>query len=231
MYEYLDKDFDGTGATVTRLTKAGQAAWRKEDEEKSRKYASHLLRCLQRWVPNYAERPPLYEPPKLGSTKDTLPENFAFRSSFRRITEFEAMNLFLLRQHELDGLERKTANNPLLVLDPLQILDYEEVQQRAMDCHGGFEGHNQRVLALANKAVSNRHWDWEEFPLDLMIGLALSPTAVKDLRGNSKLKDKALLEVWWPPYDPLGDVFIRAKCAPGHCDGCRMYDPDDWMYM
>ncbi|PBK98379.1 hypothetical protein ARMGADRAFT_574996 [Armillaria gallica] len=139
------------------------------------------------------------------------------------------MNLFLLKQHELDGLERKTSDSPALGLDPLQILNYEEVQQRAMDCHGGFEGHNQRVLALADKAVSNTRWDWEEFPLELMTGLALSPTSVKQSRG-SKLQDKALLEVWWPPYDPLGDEFVHETCAPGHCDGCRMYDPDDWMY-
>ncbi|KAK0440563.1 hypothetical protein EV421DRAFT_1815750 [Armillaria borealis] len=224
VYEYLDKDFDGTGVTVTRVTKAAQAAWIKEDEAKSRKYADHLLRCLQRWVPDYAKSPTSYEPPKLGSTKDTLPENFAFRPSFRPITEFEAMNLFLLHQHELDGLERKTADNPVLVLDPLQILNYEEVQQRAMDCHGGFEGHNKIVLDLENKAVSNKRWDWKEFPLDLMTELALSPTSVKDLRGNSKLKDKVLLEVWWPPYDPVGDEFVHETCAPGHGDGCRMYD-------
>ncbi|KAK0234530.1 hypothetical protein EDD85DRAFT_844274 [Armillaria nabsnona] len=223
MIEYSNKDFDGTGVTAARLTKAGQAVFRKEDEAKSRKYSIHLLGCLRRWVPNYAKRPPSYEPPKLGSTKYTLPENFTFRPSFRRITEFEATNLFLLHQHELDDLERKTPDNPL---DPLQILNYEEVQQRAMDCHGGFKGHNQMVLALANKAVSHTRWDWEEFPLDLMIELALSPTSVKDLRGNSKLKDKALLEVWWPPYDPFGDK----PCAPGHCDGCRMSDPDEWMY-
>ncbi|KAK0218654.1 hypothetical protein IW262DRAFT_1046656 [Armillaria fumosa] len=224
VYEYLDKDFDGTGVTATRVTKAAQAAWKKEDEAKSRKYADHLLGCLQRWVPDYSKRPSSYKPPKLGSTKDSLPENFAFRPSFRRITESEAMNLFLLYRHELDGLERKLA----YYSDPLQseLLNYEEVQQRAMDCHGGFEGHNQIVLALANKAVSNTRWDWEEYPLDLMTGLALSPTSVKNLRGNSKLKDKALLEVWWPPYDPFGDE----PCAPGHCNGCRRHDPDEWMY-
>ncbi|PBK59441.1 hypothetical protein ARMSODRAFT_798638 [Armillaria solidipes] len=216
VYEYLDKDFDGTGVTVTRVTKAAQAARRKE-EAKSKEYADHLLRCLQRWVPDYAKRPPSYEPPMLGSTRDSLPYNFVFRFSFRPIAEFEAMNLFLLHQHELDGLERKATDN----LDPLQILNYEEVQQRAMDCHGGFEGHNQIVLDLANKAVSNKRRDWEEYPLDLMTELALSPTSMKDLRGNSKLKDKVLLEVWWPPYE---------TCAPGHCDGCRKYDLDEWMY-
>lgn len=114
-----------------------------------------------------------------------------------------------------------------------------------MDCHGGFDGHNQkyvsygsflwrtskaaicRVLDLSNDAVSKNYWDWGTYPEDFMIEFALSPIALKKSRKTSELDDRALLEVWWPPYNPIGDKFMRKICAPGHCDGCRMESAPD----
>ena len=109
-----------------------------------------------------------------------------------------------------------------------------------MDCHGGFDGHNRkyasylnflwrtskaricRVLDLSNEAVSKNYWDWRTFPQDLMIEFSLSPIALKKKCNKTELDDKAFLEVWWPPYDPMGVRFMRQVCAPRHCDGCRM---------
>ncbi|PBK98375.1 hypothetical protein ARMGADRAFT_1075228 [Armillaria gallica] len=98
---------------------------------------------------------------------------------------------------------------------------------RAMDCHGGFDGHNRKVLDLSNDAVSKNYWDWGTYPEDLMIEFALSPIALKKSRKTSELDDRALLEVWWPPYDPIGDELMRKTCAPGHCDGCRTESAPD----
>ncbi|SJL06455.1 uncharacterized protein ARMOST_09792 [Armillaria ostoyae] len=168
---------------------------------------------------DYAETPASYEPPTFECTKPSLPNDFAMRPGSRLITELEAMNLFLLRRYELEGLERKSINTGS-ALDSSEGLDYNEVQQRAMDCHGGFDGHNRKILDLSNEAVSKNYWDWGTYPEDLMIEFALSPIALKKSSKTSEPDDKAFLEVWWPPYDPIGDKFMRKVCAPGHCDGC-----------
>ncbi|PBK59438.1 hypothetical protein ARMSODRAFT_1090764 [Armillaria solidipes] len=227
--EYLTKSHDETGAPIARiarLTKAGRDIMGEREENEARENRNVLTDCLTLWVPDYAETPTSYEPPTFECTKPSLPNNFAMRPGSRLITELEAMNLFLLRRCELEGLDRKSINTGL-ALDSQDGLDYNEVQQRAMDCHGGFDEHNRKILDLSNEAVSKNYWDWGTFPEDLMIEFALSPIALKKKCSKTELDDKAFLEVWWPPYDLIGDQFMRKVCAPGHCDGCRMEDAPD----
>ncbi|KAK0452951.1 uncharacterized protein EV420DRAFT_1645482 [Desarmillaria tabescens] len=221
LVEYPDRNHDGTGATIARLTKKGREFFDEREENEARKNRQVLTDCLTLWVPDHAETPASYELPTFECTKSSLPNNFAMRPGSRLITELEAMNLFLLRRCELEGLKRRSINNGF-ALDSPEGLNYNEVQQRAMDCHGGFDGHNQKVLDLSNTAVSKNYWDWGTFPEDLMIEFALSPIALKNKCDKTELNDKAFLEVWWPPYDPIGDQFTRVVCAPGHCDGCRI---------
>ncbi|KAK0187310.1 hypothetical protein F5146DRAFT_1226835 [Armillaria mellea] len=228
--EYLTETHDRTGAPIARiarLTKAGRDIIGETEESEANKNRKVLTDCLTLWVPDYAETPASYEPPAFECTKPSLPNNFAMRPGSRLITELEAMNLFLLRRYELGGLERKNINTGF-ALDSSEGLDYNEVQQRAMDCHGGFDGHNRKILDLSNEAVSKNYWDWRTFPEDLMIEFALSPIALKKKCNKTEYDDKAFLEVWWPPYDPMGVRFMRQVCAPGHCDDCRMEAAPDF---
>ncbi|KAK0440560.1 hypothetical protein EV421DRAFT_1737225 [Armillaria borealis] len=196
LVEYLTKSHDETGAPIpriARLTKAGRDILGEREETEARKNRKVLTDCLTLWVPDYAETPASYEPPTFECTKTSLPNNFAMRPGSRLITELEAMNLFLLRRYELEGLERKSINTGS-ALDSSEGLDYNEVQQRAMDCHSGFDGHNQKILDLSNDAVSKNYWDWGTYPEDLMIEFALSPIALKKSSKTSELDDKAFLE-------------------------------------
>ncbi|KAK0194623.1 hypothetical protein F5146DRAFT_444972 [Armillaria mellea] len=153
---YWDKNFEGGGTTMTSLTDAGMRSLAEATSPEAEKYRAQLTACLQQSVPGFDAKQQGYVPPLLGSTKDTLPVDFAYRPATRRLTELEAMNLFLLRLHELDGLERETQADGLdrdhhtnlnFPIGPIlysgTTLSYEDVQQRAMDCHDGFESHNQ----------------------------------------------------------------------------------------
>ncbi|KAK0218652.1 hypothetical protein IW262DRAFT_1297811 [Armillaria fumosa] len=157
LVEYLTKSHDESGAPtarIARLTKAGRDIFGEREENEARKNREDLMDCLRLWVPDYAETVASYEPPTFECTKPSLPDNFATRPGSRLITELEAMNLFLLRRCELEGLERKSINTDL-ALDLPDGLDYNEVQQRAMDCHGGFEGHNRNPIALKKSSKTS----------------------------------------------------------------------------
>ncbi|KAK0234528.1 hypothetical protein EDD85DRAFT_938802 [Armillaria nabsnona] len=110
---------------------------------------------------------------------------------------------------------------------PITELEAMNLFLRTMDCHGGFNEHNRKILDLSNEAASKFYWDWRTFPEDLMIQFAVSPIELKNKCSKNELDGKAFLEVWWPPYDPIGDQFTCTVCAPGHYDGCRMEDAPD----
>ncbi|SJL10712.1 uncharacterized protein ARMOST_14105 [Armillaria ostoyae] len=231
---YLDENFVGGGATMTTSTEAGIRIQAEATSPKAKEYRTQLEACLQQSVPDYDAKPQAYIPPQLGSTKDTLPADFSYRPATRRLTELEAMNLFLLRLHELDGLERRTQADGLdmdhlpnlnFPVGPIlysgKTLSYEDVQQRAMDCHGGFGSHNQMILQKAKQAVKKwKYGQWKPFPRELLERFALSPGRLKNEAWAKEVRDKRLLEVWWPPYDrntddDFGDYNLY---APGSSD-------------
>ncbi|KAK0484495.1 hypothetical protein IW261DRAFT_841064 [Armillaria novae-zelandiae] len=226
---YLDEDFVGEGMVMTTITEAGRRNQAQATSLKAKEYQTQLTECLRESVPDFDAEPQTHILPQLGSTKDTLPDDFAYRPAIRRLTELEAMNLFLLRQFELDGLERKTQadgldmdhhtdlNSPIgPILYSGKTLSYEDVQQRAMDCHGGFESHNQMILQKASQAVKKWEYDqWKPFPAELLARFALSPKRLKSEVWAKEIQEKSLLEVWWPPYDHGMDEFVAELCAPG----------------
>ncbi|KAK0460691.1 uncharacterized protein EV420DRAFT_226051 [Desarmillaria tabescens] len=199
---------------MTVPTRAGMRSRLDTTSSEVKEYRTRLIVCLQQSVPDYETKPEKYTPPELGSTKDTLPANFAYRPATRGLTELEAMNLFLLRLHELDGLDRRLQPDGLDMDHPKadcsigpilysgQTLNYEDVQQRAMDCHGGFESHNEMILQKAKKAVDEwKYGQWKPFPEELLARFALSPGRLKYKDWAKDVQDKSLLAVWWPPYD------------------------------
>ncbi len=101
----MDENFEGGGATVTSLTDAGIRFQAETTSPEAEKYRAQLRLCLQQSVPGYDAKSQTYIPPQLGSTKDTLPADFAYRPATRRLTELEAMNLFLVGNiyHQMTG--------------------------------------------------------------------------------------------------------------------------------
>lgn len=81
---------------MTISTEAGARIQAEATSPKVKEYRTQLEACLQQSVPDYDAKPQAYIPPRRGSTKDTLPADFAYRPATRRLTELEAMNLFLV---------------------------------------------------------------------------------------------------------------------------------------
>ncbi len=68
---------------------------RRKQQNAASAYDKGLVQCLAYFLPTYEQGPDTYTPPSVSSAS-ALPDNFAFRSG-RRVTELEAMNLFLVR--------------------------------------------------------------------------------------------------------------------------------------
>ncbi|KAK0219645.1 hypothetical protein EDD85DRAFT_960831 [Armillaria nabsnona] len=183
-------------------------------------------------VSDFDITPQAYTPPQLGSAKDTLPQDFAYRPTTRRLTELEAMNLFLLRRCELYGLERNQPdgndwNHPDSdggvgpILYSGDTLDYRAVQQRAMGCHGGFSEHNKMIFEKAKPAVtavraSQGDYSYDLFPREILKRFAMSPKDLKEKPWAKDVQDRSLIEVWWPPYEVITDDYGASDLyAPG----------------
>jgi hypothetical protein len=85
---------------VARLLPGTAKVWSQELAKKQQKHAKEYIQvlttCLREALPDYDERPNSYAPPVKGLYDHTLPAKFTFRPCSRRITELEAMNLFLV---------------------------------------------------------------------------------------------------------------------------------------
>ncbi|KAK0447079.1 hypothetical protein EV421DRAFT_181665 [Armillaria borealis] len=233
LFDSLDENYDPRLGTVTRPTAAGLQADLDRNKTRAAEYRAELEKCLRSWVSDYDITPQAYTPPQLGSTKDTLPQDFAYRPATRRLTELEAMNLFLLRRCELDGLERRNQpdgndwNHPDSDggIEPIlysgDTLDYRAVQQRAMDCHGGFSEHNKMIFEKAKPAVaalraSQGDYPYDLFPREILKRFAMNPKDLKEKPWAKDVQDKSLIEVWWPPYEVITDDYGASDLyAPG----------------
>ncbi|KAF9045906.1 hypothetical protein BDZ89DRAFT_1058467 [Hymenopellis radicata] len=205
----------------SRTTAAMKAEDRRKQQTAASDYDKALVKCLEYFLPAYEQGPDTTYTPPSGSSS-TLPDNFAFRPG-RRITELEAMNLFLLNRHELQGLEQQPQDPgmPVNTYHFGNTLDYEAVQQRAMDVHGGLQTHNALITQTATQYTSDPQsfFNWPKYPPYLHHELALAPNVIR--HRHSDLSGKALIEVWWPPLDfrDEDDFGAREVCAPGQCRG------------